>query len=351
MQDRAVQRATSTEHLSAALLLRALVDSARAAGVDAAGLVHAIGVSPGILEDASGWIPAATMARAWHLAAEQSGDADFGLHAAESTPPGTYGALEFAALSSTSLLDALRRAIRYYRALGSMGVPVIVEGGGIVRLGLTVRSEMSPLARRHFVEHFFALLVTRARLVTGRPMKLLRATFAHPAPGSAAEHARVFGAPTLFGAAASELVAEAEALAMPLRSAHPELLEPLEQAAASMLERRTEDVVARTRAIVPEVLRTAEPGLAGAARRLGISARTLQRRLGENGTSYARIVEEVRRELAHREVATGTRSFGEIAFLLGFSQASAFDRAFRRWTGRTPSAYRAAPHEPRRRIV
>jgi AraC-like DNA-binding protein len=76
------------------------------------------------------------------------------------------------------------------------------------------------------------------------------------------------------------------------------------------------------------------------ARRLGVSARTLQRRLGEQGTSFAAIVDEVRRDLARREVALGKRSFGEIAFLLGFSQASAFDRAFRRWTGSTPSAYR-----------
>ena len=336
---------------SAALLLRALVESARAAGVDGDGLLGAIGVPPGVMDDASGWVPFETMARAWHLACERSGDPDFGLHAAESTPPGTYGALEYATMSSTSLVDALRRAVRYYAALGSMGDSTMLQRGGLVRIGLTPRCEMAPGAARHFVEHFFALLVTRGRLLTGGRLKLLRATFVHAAPTSTAEHRRIFAAPLEFGARANELVAESHGLSVPLRSSNPELLEPLERAAATMLEGRAQDVVARTRAVVPEVLRAGEPGLSGVARRLGVSARTLQRRLGEQATSYADIVDEVRRELAHREVASGTRSFGEIAFLLGFSQASAFDRAFRRWTGSTPSAYRSASSSSTRRRV
>jgi AraC-like DNA-binding protein len=282
------------------------------------------------------------MAVAWHLASEQSGDPDFGLHAAENTPPGTYGALEYATMSSTSLVDALRRAVRYYSALGSLGESTMVQRGGLVRIGLRPRCEMAPDAARHFVEHFFALLVTRGRLLTGGRLKLLRATFAHPAPANTSEHVRIFAAPLEFCARANELVAESHGLSVPLRSSNPELLEPLERAAATMLERREQDLVARTRDVVPEVLRAGERGLSGVARRLGVSARTLQRRLGERGTSYADIVDDVRRELAHREVALGTRSFGEIAFLLGFSQASAFDRAFRRWTGCTPSAYRSA---------
>lgn len=342
MRDRLAEGQSGSPAGSAVLLLRALVESARAAGVDAERLVDAVGVPPAVLDDVSGWVPAAVMARAWQAASELSGDRDFGLHAAESTPPGVYGALEYATMSSTSLVDALRRAIRYYCALGSLGDPTIVQRGGLVRIGLRPRSDMTPQAARHFVEHFFALLVTRGRLLTGGKMKLTRATFAHAAPASTAEHARIFGAPLEFAARASELVAERHSLSLPLRSANPELLEPLERAAARILERRVEDVVVRTRAVVPEVLRAGEPGLAGAARRLGVSVRTLQRRLGEQGTSYATIVDDVRRDLARREVALGKRSFGEIAFLLGFSQASAFDRAFRRWTGSTPSAFRSA---------
>lgn len=342
MRELVAERPGSSRAQSAVLLLRALVESARAAGVDGQRLLHRVGVTSAVLDDTRGWVSVDVMARAWDAAAEMSGDPEFGLHAAESTPPGTYGALEYATMSSTSLVDALGRAVRYYKALGSMGDPSFVEHAGVVRVTLTPRCEMTPQAGRHFVEHFFALLVTRGRLLTGGRMKLQLATFVHAAPPSTSEHARIFGAPMEFGAPANELLAEGDGLSLRLRSANPELLEPLERAAATMLERGIGDIAARTRAVVPEVLKTGEPGLSGVAKRLGVSARTLQRRLGEHGTSYAIIVDEVRRELAQREVALGTRSFGEIAFLLGFSQASAFDRAFRRWTGRTPSAYRSA---------
>ncbi len=328
--------------MSAVLLLRALVESARAAGVDVRRLLASIGVAPAVLDDACGWVPAEVMARAWKVAPELSGDPDFGLHSAESTPPGTYGALEYATMSSTSLVDALRRAIHYYGALGSLADPTMVQRRGLVHIGLSLRCEMAPEAARQLVEHFFALLVTRGRLLTGGRMKLARVTFVHAAPAGTSEHARVFGAPLEFGARANELVAESHGLAVPLRSANPELLLPLERAAARLLARRADDLVVRTRAVVPEVLTAGERGLPGVARRLGMSARTLQRRLGEQGTSYATIVDQVRHELARREVSLGRRSFAEIAFLLGFSQASTFDRAFRRWTGSTPSAYRSA---------
>jgi AraC-like DNA-binding protein len=232
--------------------------------------------------------------------------------------------------------------VRYYRVLGAMSEASIVERGALLHLRVAPQLTMSPLAMRHFVEHFFALLVTRARLLTGRGLTLVRVRFTHEAPASVSEHERIFGAPLEFGQRRNELVADRVALAEPLRTANPALVQPLEDAAVSVLRRADEDVVARTRAEVPRVLETGDPGLAGVARRLGMGARTLQRRLAQRGTSYADLVEDVRRELAHREVALGTKSFGEIAFLLGFSQASAFDRAFRRWTGRTPSAHRRA---------
>jgi AraC-like DNA-binding protein len=342
MGDSLAERGNSTRGMSAVLLLRALVESARAAGVDRARLLTAIGADVAIYDDINGWVSVDMMARAWQLAPEWSGDAGFGMHAAEKMPLGTYGALEYATLSSTSLADALGRAVRYLRVLGAMSEPSIVEHGALVHVRLTPQLTMSPLARRHFVEHFFALLVTRARILTGRGLDLLRVRFTHEAPDDVSEHARIFAAPLEFGQRRDELVADRAALAVPLRTANPALLEPLEEAAASVLRRGDEDILARTRAVLPSVLETGDPGLAGVARRMGIGARTLQRRLSQRGSSYAALVEDVRRELAHREVALGSKSFGEIAFLLGFSQASAFDRAFRRWTGKTPSAYRRA---------
>ncbi len=341
MRDRLEERALSTRGMSAVLLLRALVASASAKGVDRAGLLATLGVPESTLDDVNGWVPVETMAQAWQLVTERCADVDFGLHAAEEMPPGTYGALEFATLSSISLEDALRRAVRYYRVLGAMSEPSVTERGPRLHLGIRTELPMSPLAQRHFVEHFFALLVTRARLLSGGTLPVMDLFFAHAPPASLVEHARIFSGRVEFAQGRNELVVDRAALAAPLRTANPALLEPLEEAAANMLRGR-EDVVSRTRAVVPEVLATGDPGLAAVARRLGLGARTLQRRLSEAGETFAGLVDQVRRERAMREVGLGTKGFGEIAFMLGFAQASAFDRAFRRWTGDTPSAYRRA---------
>jgi AraC-like DNA-binding protein len=342
MGDRLEEREVSTRRMAAVLLLRALLENARVPASERPALLAAIGTSPSVLEDVNGWIPVDVMARAWQLVPAWSGDPDFGMHAAEKATTGTYGALEYATLSSTSLDDALKRAVRYYHVLGAMSDPVVVERGPRTHLILKPRLAIPAGDARHFVEHFFALLVTRARQLAEQGLTLLHARFVHAAPGNTTEHARIFGPAVEFGARENEIVVDRARLSVPLRTANPALLEPLEAAAASVLRRADEDIVARTRAVVPEVLKAGEPGLMAVARRLGIGARTLQRRLGQQGGSYASIVDDVRRDLAQREVAAGDKSFGEIAFLLGFSQASAFDRAFRRWTGSTPSAYRRA---------
>lgn len=340
MGDRLVERDISTRGLAAVLLLRALFENARVPAQERPALLGSIGAAHSVLDDVNGWVAVDVMARAWRVVAAWSRDSDFGLHSAETATPGAYGALEYATLSSTSLDDALKRAVRYYHVLGAMSDPVVVERGQRTHLILKPRIALAPGDARHFVEHFFALLVTRARQIAEQGLTLIHTRFMHAAPVNTREHLRIFGPVVEFGARENELVVDRARLAAPLRTANPALLEPLEAAAASVLRRADEDIVARTRAVVPEVLKAGEPGLTAVARRLGIGARTLQRRLGQHGGTYASIVDEVRRDLAQREVAAGDKSFGEIAFLLGFSQASAFDRAFRRWTGSTPSAYR-----------
>ena len=98
-----------------------------------------------------------------------------------------------------------------------------------------------------------------------------------------------------------------------------------------------------------EVLRAMPEGEISAeriARRLGLHARTLQRRLAAEGTTYAAVVERARRTLAERHLAESRLSVGEVAFLLGYSEPSVFHRAFRRWTGQTPAAFRRAAFAP-----
>jgi len=102
----------------------------------------------------------------------------------------------------------------------------------------------------------------------------------------------------------------------------------------------SDPLVRRLRAAIPEVLCRGDASLAGIARRMGTSSRTLQRRLQESGVSYTDVVDVVRADLGRRHVLERQLSYAQIASLLGFSQPSAFFRAFRRWTGTTPSVFR-----------
>src|SRR5262249_24071868 len=106
--------------------------------------------------------------------------------------------------------------------------------------------------------------------------------------------------------------------------------------------------VARARAAVLDELRGGDPSIARLARRLGTSRRTLQRRLGEAGTAHMRLVADCRHQLARHYLGDVNLSLGEIGYLLGFAQPSTFHRAFRRWTGQTPTAFRAALNASRR---
>jgi AraC-like DNA-binding protein len=327
----------------AVAFLRALLDRASVAGVDAARILDAVGVTRATLVDVNGWVPVDAMARAWVLVSEQAADPDFGLHAAETLPMGVYGVLEFATMSSPDIGETLQRVARYYRLMGAMSDLGLAVGpaGGCVTLRPVLSIDAARL--RHYHEYTFAFLVTRGQMVAGERVAPSEVRFMHPAPATGtAEHARIFRAPVRFGQADNELLVPRAVLDIPLRTADPTSSAILARTGETMLAADTEDSLERVRAAVGAALEVGDARLQIVARRLGVGARTLQRRLGERGTTYARVLDEVRRSTAMRWVEQGTMSLGEIAFGLGFSEPSAFHRAFKRWTGRTPRHYQAA---------
>lgn len=325
----------------ATAFLRALLNRAAAARVDTASILEAIGVTRATLVDVNGWVPVDAMARAWVLASEQAADADFGLHAAETLPMGVYGVLEFATMSSPDIGETLQRVARYYRLMGAMselGLEVGAAGG---RVTLRPVVSIRPDALRHYHEYTFAFLVTRGRMVGGERVAPSEVRFMHSEPSTGTgEHARVFRAPVLFDQPMNELHVPRAVMEIPLRAADPTSSAILARTGETMLAAEGDDALDRVRTAASAALDAGDARLELVARRLGVGARTLQRRLGGSGTTYARILDEVRRDKAQRWVAQGTMSLGEIAFGLGFSEPSAFHRAFKRWTGRTPRDYR-----------
>jgi AraC-like DNA-binding protein len=326
----------------AVAFLRALLDRAAASRVDTTRILEAIGVTRTTLVDVNGWVPVGAVARAWVLVSEQAADPDFGLHAAETLPIGVYGVLEYATMSSPDIGETLQRVARYYRLMGAMSELGLDVGAAGCRVTLRPVVDIGPLELlRHYHEYTFAFLVSRGRMLGGERVAPSEVRFMHPEPATGvAEHARVFRAPVRFDQPMNELLVARAVMDIPLRAADPAVSAILAKTGETMLAAEAGDPLDRVRTAVGAALDAGDARLEVVARRLGVGARTLQRRLGGRGTNYARLLDDVRREKAQQWVEQGTMSLGEIAFGLGFSEPSAFHRAFKRWTGRTPGRYR-----------
>jgi AraC-like DNA-binding protein len=329
----------------AARALQAPLLAARARGVDSAALLAAVGLAPELLASPEARVPLATVRALWDEAAARSGDVHFGLHAGEAVPRGAFGVLEYTAGAGATLGDGLRLLARYTR-LVDQAAEVTLEVQG-ARATLCHALPGDPLgAGPHASAFILAGLLSYARQATGTPLAPLEVRLPHPAPADAREHARVFGGPVRFGAPDVALVLPASALPLPLATADAGLLAILQAHAEELLARLAPpagETTSRVRALLLPRLAEGEPEVGAAARALGLSSRTLQRRLADEGATFREVHDALRRELALRHVGEGRLSLAEVAFLLGFQEPSAFHRAFRRWTGTTPGAWREAP--------
>jgi AraC-like DNA-binding protein len=317
--------------------------AAGARGVDTRALLSDVGLPAATLEDPEARVSLDVVRALYREAALRTGDVDFGLHLGERIPRGAFGLLEYAAGASATLGDALRQVVRYTRLVDQSGETHLTVEGARATFRHALPGDPEG-ATRHAAEFILAGMLSFARQATGVDLQPREVRFEHPAPERTAEHQRVFRAPVRFGRAENALVLEAAHLRLPLTTSDPELVVLLDRHARELLARLPEphSFADRLRHELLPHLAEGEPRMDEVARRLHVGARTLQRRLSEEGTHFREVLDSLRRELALRHVREGAPSLSELGFLLGFQEPSAFHRAFRRWTGTTPSAWRGA---------
>jgi AraC-like DNA-binding protein len=296
---------------------------------------RATDLTPQMIADPEARVSPAQFCVAWAEATRLSGDATLALTIAETIPPGAFGIVEYVCRSAPTLRDGLAQWVRYLGILDDAVVVALVEVPEGVALQVVVESE-APAPASH--ELCFALVVLNARRMTAAKLRPARVRFTHSVPSrDLARYRAFFDGPVTFGAERTELVfsrADAEAA---LATADPNLLAILLPAADERRGRAAIDppLVDQVRRALASALRDDDAQLPGVARRLGLTARSLQRRLQDEGASFQALRDETRRALADRYLGEGL-SLAEISFLLGFSEPSAFFRAFKRWTGLTP---------------
>lgn len=324
------------------LIVRALAAGLAAADVPVHRHLTEAGIRPELLADPDARVATDAAFALFARAGELTHDPDFGLHAGAHLPLGAMEVLDYATSKSRTIGEGLERMARYYALLVEHIETKVESVGDLARV--IHRAEPPLVSPRHAVEMLFGAIVARGRLLTNRdwPLRLVR--FVHAEPCDTAELRSFFRAPIDFGQPIDELVFDRAFLEQPLISADPGLTEVLERYAQSLVAKLSsgDPFLSDVRGAVVETLHGGAPSLEQTARRLAVSPRTLQRRLTEIGVSHSEIVDAVRRELALRYLAEPQIALAEIAYLIGFSEGSAFHRAFRRWTGKTPKQCRDA---------
>ncbi len=314
---------------------------AAASGVDHDALLASVGLDPDSENDPKKMLADTVYYDLLERIAALIDVTDLSLRTGASMRLDEYGALGLAWKAAPTLLGSYSRVERFSRVWTSVveyelravnrGTYFILHRTGERRLGLRLSNEAT-----------LASAVSISRQVSPVPFAPIEVHLKHPPPRTLEFHQRYFGCPVYFGSDRDALLLSPESLATPNklgdagitqfldRHLENELQEVVSEASIDQLAK---DVIARS-------LSEGIPKMGDVARSLGLSARSLHRRLAVDGLSFRTLTEATRKELAEGLLRDERYSLSEIAFLTGFSEQSAFNRAFKRWIGRSPAAHR-----------
>jgi AraC-like DNA-binding protein len=320
--------------------LRPLMSGLTTLGYDPVPLLNRQGIDSEMLLDPDATMPMSVCVGLLAEGVRATGDDNLGLHVAERAELGSFDVHFYAMVSSPTLGAAFERVCRYQRLIHETSEVRLAKSGD--RAVLSHRLAGGMPAPRQTAELLIAAWVRAGRAAACTKWSPAEVRFAHRAPRDSREHERFFGAPLRFGTGENALVLPAGLLDLPCRGTDPSLLSLLDRYAADRLDGpRAATFADRARAALSEEMQTGYVTAHALAARLAVSVRTLHRSLAVEGTSFRRLLDQLRLDIAERHLRDDRMSVAEVAFLVGFSELSAFHRAFKRWTGRTPVAFRA----------
>jgi AraC-like DNA-binding protein len=275
----------------------------------------------------------------WQAASEATGDPAIALRVSTMVQPNTLGIIGYLALASESRRNAFE-LVKGLTPLLWEDVECDLESGGEVAL-IRCRTGSGPQASHFTTEYAIGLTVTMSRVLGAGRSDPLEARFSYSAPAYADEYERILRLPVRFDADEDGVLFPISMMDSLNPSADATLRQLLERYAADQLAKipTSARFSQRVRACILSMLPLGNLTADTVAAQFSMSSRTLRRRLREEATSYQEILDDVRAELARHYLAKEKRGIDEVAFLLGFSDPSAFTKAFRRWTKQTPADF------------
>jgi AraC-like DNA-binding protein len=316
--------------------LRGLLGGLARLGYDMDSLLASAGLRREDVEDPDAEIPARACAAVFARAQRERRAPNLALRLAMETPIGANPLLDYLIVTAESVGKGVERLCRYLRVVNpSVGLR-FRDGEDPIRV--SVEEPADPFT----VELTISLSVLRFRRETEGRLPVVAISFRHQ-PDDVAEFERALGCSVHAKASWSGWALAREGLGLPLRRRDPILGRWLERQATNVLGRLppSTDLVQEVRRLLVSDASGRGVTIAAAARKLAITTRTLQRRLAQSGTSYEALRDGARKEQAEAYLMDGRLSVAEVAYLLGYSEPSAFHRAFKRWYDTTPEAFRS----------
>ncbi len=308
-------------------------------GIDPVPIFTKAGLDPSTRRNINDRVPRARFDRLIFLAAEASGDSAFGLRATARFHPSHFGALGYSWLTSSSLRSALNKFLQYSRLIGGLSNISLREVGSNATLEMVWPGE---IRTSHIVQIALALMVHMFRLILGDDFCPIQARFRDKQPSDIKPFDDHFRCALKFSARMDGIVIPANLLDRSLPRAHAELSRLHNEAITRYLAQSDKtDIVNRCKAAIFESIAEGGVTATAIAGQLNMSTRTLRRRLDEQGISFRELFSEQRRDMALNYIKDESLTLTEISYLLGFAEPSSFSRAYKGWTGISPTTARS----------
>ena len=326
-------------------LLLHILNSAAASGLSAEAMRSAAGLSPELLADPTGRVPAAYLEKLVCASVELTHDPLLGLHMSEHANPSGFGVLGYIRQACATLLEVIDMTMRYEVLVSDIGRTSLAHQPGVTLWCWECKSA-SPLFRRHATEYLLGCWrAIQIRMLNAQPHPILQVCLRHDPPADPAliaEYERVFGCPVRFNQPVSALVLPNEVLKQPLAHPDPALQQVLEQHALQLIGQREKALtfMDKARAQLQTLLQQGDGSREALAEALGMSGRNLHRQFEREGGSYRQLYDEVRLEMARRYLASSPEPVEAVAMRLQFGGSQSFIRWFRQLSGETPGQYR-----------
>ena len=320
---------------------KGLIDAIARQGGSPDPILRECGLERSNLTNPEGFISVAKWAQLLEQTARATNDDFFGLHFGENFNPKNIGPVIYVVLNSPTIGAAIENVERYLKLHNEAIKWFTNIEGERACVGYEL-AELGIETPRQYQEASMVITLNTVRLMAGSHWAPQEIHFTHESPQQIAEHTRIFAAPVRFGCATNAFVIEREFLERQVPAADPRLYRILQRYLDDILSDmpREDGFLASIRKAIAETMRDGDPGLGRVAKQLAASPRTLQRRLKEYGLEFKKLADDTRRRFASNYLKDRKHTLTEVAFLLGYSDVSAFNRAFKRWTGVTPLYYR-----------